>query len=277
MVVDTHHHFWDPARIPQPWMTAEHAVIARRYEPADLEPLLRPSGVERTVLVQSAADDRDTDYMFELVAGVEWVAAVIAWLDLGFPRRARRRLEVLRRSSKLRGVRHVIHQEGDLHWILRQAVQGGLALLEEEELLLELPAVFPDHLGDVPELARRYPNLTIVIDHLAKPPSHDGAFTSWRAQLATAAEQPNVFAKISGLDTSAGVTGLVPPIEAAVDAFGPGRLVFGSDWPVSLLRGSYESVVGTTVEAIRTVAETDTDRILCTNAIRLYRLDQPPR
>jgi L-fuconolactonase len=179
--------------------------------------------------------------------------------------------------SKLRGIRHLIHQETDPHWILRPAVHAGLELLHEDGLLLELPAVFPDHLGDVPEIARRYPELTIVIDHLAKPPLQPERFCAWRAELEAAAEQPNVVAKISGLEPSRGVDGLVPAIEAALESFGPSRLVFGSDWPVSLLSGSYETVVGTTIEAIRTVAGADADRIFGANAVRLYRLEDLPR
>ncbi len=143
MTIDAHHHFWNPARIPQPWMT---------------------------VLVQSAARDDDTDYMFELAGEVEWVGGIVAWGPLDDEARACARLDELLRRPKLRGIRHLIHLERDPHWILRATVEPALAMLEETSLILELPAVFPDHLGDVPELARRHPGLAIVVDHLAKPP-----------------------------------------------------------------------------------------------------------
>src|SRR5947207_1913133 len=187
MIVDAHHHFWNPARIPQRWMTAEHAAIDRTFEPADLEPLLNAAGVVRTVLVQSAASDEDTDYMFELVADLDWVGAVVAWIPLDAPSESRTRLRVLAEQPKLRGVRELIHQKSDPHWILRPEVDEGLQAVAEAGLVLELPAVFPDHLGDVPELAGRHPRLTLVIDHLTKPPFGTPAMARWRDELAAAA------------------------------------------------------------------------------------------
>lgn len=270
MIVDTHHHFWDPARIPQPWMTAEHAVINRSFEPPDLEPLLRACDIAGTVLVQSAANDRDTDYMFELVADVPWVRAVTAWVALDDVERVRLRLRELGTHAKLRGIRHLIHQEADPHWILRREVQDGLSLVAEAGLVLELPAEFPLHLGDVPELARRHPGLTLVIDHLAKPPHGTPAMARWSAELEAAAEHPNVVAKISGI----GTVDLEPAVAVAFAAFGAERLMFGSDWPVSLLRREYGEVVGATVDAIRTVAGDDAPAILGDTAIRVYRLER---
>lgn len=256
-------------------MTHEHAAIDRRFEPQDLEPLLSACEVTSTVVVQSAADDRDTDYLFELVEDAPWVGAVTAWCRLDDVDAARARLDVLAAHPKLRAIRYLIHQERDPHWLLRGAVQPALALLEERGLLLELPAVFPDHLGDVPELGRRYPALTFVIDHLGKPPLGRPALADWRADLERAAAHGNVVAKVSGLNTVVPRTDwdagdLEPAVSAAFDLFGPERLVFGSDWPVALLNGTYEQVVRETVKAIRSVAGADADAILGANALRLY-------
>ncbi len=277
MIVDAHHHFWNPARIPQSWMTEEHEAIDRPFEPRDLEPLLEASGISATVVVQSAADDRDTDYLFELVDETPWVGAVTAWCRLDDVDVARRRLGELAERPKLRAIRHLIHQEPDSHWLLRDEVQPALAMLEERGLLLELPAVFPDHLGDVPELARRYPGLILVVDHLAKPPIGGGAMAAWQALLEDAAACVNVVAKVSGLNTMVrrldwDAGDLEPAVRVALDAFGSDRLVFGSDWPVALLNGSYESVVRETAEAIRSVAGRDSDAILGGNALRLYAI-----
>ena len=202
MVVDTHHHFWNPRRIPQPWMTGDHAAIARVFEPSDLEPLLGECGVGSTVLVQSSASDEDTDYMFEVAGTVDWVGAIIGWCRLDDPLAARRRLDELQDRRKLRGIRHLIHQEPDPHWILRSTVGEGLRLLEERGLLLELPAVYPNHLDDVPTLAARYPGLSIVVDHLGKPPLGTDEMARWDELLPAAAAWPNVHAKISGLNTA---------------------------------------------------------------------------
>jgi L-fuconolactonase len=268
-MVDAHHHFWNPVRTAQPWMTGRFEPLARRFEPPDLEHLLRTAGVAETVLVQSAAHDEDTDYMFELAEGVEWIGGIVAWLRLDDSEVAHDRLRELRTRPKLRGIRHLIHLETDPHWILRREVEDGLSQLEEAALKLDLPAEFPNQLGDVPELARRHPGLVLVIDHLAKPPREAAGFELWREQLAAAAELPNVFAKVSGLDT--GVE-LAAAVEAAVASFGPERLMFGSDWPVSLLTGSYVEVVERTVSAIRDAAGDRADEILAGTARRVYGL-----
>ena len=278
MAVDAHHHFWNPARIPQSWMTEEHAVIARAFEPADLEPLLAAAGVTRTVLVQSAALDEDTDYMFEVAGDLPWVGGIVAWCALDEPDRAVRRLDALLRRPKLRGVRHLIHHEDDPHWILRPALEPVLSMLEAQGLVLELPAVYPLHLGDVPELASRHPRLPIVVDHLGKPPLGTGEMPRWEELLRSAAAHGNVYAKVSGLNTVAPTStwtaaDLLLAVQVAVDAFGPDRLVCGSDWPVALLNGDYQRVWHETTEAIRLVAGGEADRILTTTAATLYRLD----
>lgn len=253
-------------------------MIDRSFEPRDLEPLLAECGIAATVLVQSAASDADTDYMFELVEDAEWVGAVTAWCRLDDVEVARRRLDDLGKRPKLRGIRHLIHQEPDAHWLLRDEVQPALGVLEERGLLLELPAVFPDHLGDVPELARRYPGLTLVVDHLAKPPIGTDDVGAWQAMLEEAAACPNVATKVSGLNTMVqrpdwDASDLEPVVSAALAAFGPGRLLFGSDWPVALLNGSYQHVVRETVAAIRSVAGDDAGAILGGNAARLYAVE----
>ncbi len=279
MIIDAHHHFWDPARIPQPWMTEAHAAIDRRFEPEELAPLLDAAGIDRTIVVQSAASDADTDYLFELADRFDRVGAVTVWLPLDDARRARRRLAELEGRRGLRAVRHLIHQEPDPHWILRDDVRPGLELLEQAGLLLELPAEFPRHLGDVPGVARRHPGLTIVIDHLAKPPLGRPELGRWEDELRAAAALPNVVAKVSGLNTVAprgfAAADLEPAVRAAVEAFGPSRLLFGSDWPVALLNGTYGEVVARTIEAIRAAAGERAGPILGANAARLYRIDEP--
>jgi L-fuconolactonase len=278
MLVDAHHHFWNLEREAQSWLTEEHAVILRTFEPEDLEPLLERAGVERTVLVQAACSDFDTDSMFKQASEHPWIGGVIAWLDLLSPERARRRLDELESEPKLRGIRHLIHNEPDPHWILQATVLTSLAALEERGMILELPCVFPRHLGDVPALAASFPGLTIVIDHLAKPPLGSDEMGVWATELHAAASSPNVFAKISGLNTMLPhgnweADDLRDAVAVSVDAFGPERLVCGSDWPVALLNGDYETVWRETVRVVHDVAPDDADRILGGNALRLYRLD----
>jgi L-fuconolactonase len=281
MAVDAHHHFWDPVRAPQPWITEEIAVLARSFGPNDLQPLLSAAGVDQTVLVQSAASDGDTDYMFAVAGDVPWVGAIVAWCSLDDWPRAGARLAELKDRPKFRGVRHIIHFEADPHWILRRQVWPALEALQQAGLVLELPAVYPRHLGDVPELARRHPELRIVIDHLGKPPLGTPEMGDWEALLRQAAEKPNVYAKISGLNTLApspdwGSRDLEPAVRVAVSAFVPDRLMLGSDWPVALLNGTYGQVWAETSAAVQQVAGDAAARALSSTAQRLYQLQTEP-
>ena len=226
--VDGHQHFWNPSRLALPWMTEALARIDRAFEPGDLEPQMRAARVDATILVQSACLDADTDLMFEHARRHPWIAAVVAWVALDDPPRAAGRLDELAKEPALRGIRHLIHEEQDPHWILKPTVLDGLRLLEDRGLILELPAVFPRHLGDVPTLARLFPRLTIVIDHLGKPPLGKPAMAHWGRLLRDAAAHPNVAAKLSGLNTATAradwsADDLRPAVEAALGAFGPDR------------------------------------------------------
>jgi L-fuconolactonase len=279
VIVDAHHHLWNLEREALPWMTSGHEVIRRTFEPAELEPLLERAGVSRTVLVQAACTDSDTDFMFEHAARHAWIGGVIAWVDLLSPERARERLDELARHPKLRGIRHLIHDEPDPHWILREEVLESLALLEQRRLILELPCVHPRHLGDVPELAAGFPGLTIVIDHLGKPPLGSDDMPGWATALRAAAGHANVAAKISGLNTALaasdwGADDLCEAVEVALGAFGPDRLMCGSDWPVALLNGDYERVWRETVRVIEQLAPQHAGRLLSGTASRLYELDE---
>ncbi len=279
MIVDTHQHFWNLEREAQGWMTDEHARIRRTFEPPDLEPLLEAADVSRTVLVQSSCTDFDTDYLFEHAGERAWIGGVVAWVDLRAPERAARRLRELAARPKLRGIRHLIHNEADPHWILQGMVLESLSLVEAQGLVLELPCVYPRHLGDVPELASMFPDLDIVIDHLGKPPLQTDEMGRWEALLRAAAAHANVSAKVSGLNTMLRSSDwraedLRPAVEVALDALGPDRLVCGSDWPVALLNGDYESVWHETVSVIEQVAPAAVDRVLAGTALRLYDLDR---
>jgi L-fuconolactonase len=278
LIVDGHHHLWNLERSPQAWLTGAFSPIARTFEPEELEPLLDASDVGRTILVQSACADADTDQLFAHAAEHDWIGAVTAWLPLASPEQTRKRLDELSDEPKLRAVRHPIHDEADAHWIVRPDVLESLAQLEERGLILELPVVFPRHFGDVGVLARSFPELTIVIDHLGKPPIGTDEMPAWEAELRAAAAHPNVAAKVSGLNTCIrrrGWTGsdLRPAVAVALDCFGADRLLFGSDWPVCLLNGSYARVVDEMRRVIDALAPAHADAILGGTARRLYALD----
>jgi L-fuconolactonase len=262
-------------------MTSEHAAIARPFGPTDLEPLLERNDVDAVVLVQGACLDSDTDYLLAEAERHVWIAAVTAWVPLDDPKRMRARLDELESGSSFRAVRHLVHSEADPHWILQPLVQESLALLEERGVVLELPVVFPLHLGDVPVLAERFPELPIVIDHLGKPPTGTDERRAWARELGAAAAYPGVLAKISGLNTTLdrsdwGVDDLLPACHTAIECFGPDRLMCGSDWPVALLNGDYDRIWDATRRVVEIVAGHDADALLGKNAARVYGFSDAP-
>ena len=281
MKVDSHIHLWDLRHTPQPWMSEEHAAIARPFGPADIAPLLERNGIDSVILVQGACLDSDTDYLLEVAARTDWIGALTAWVSLEDPDRATRRLDELEGSPKLRAVRHLSHNEPD-HWLLRAPVLETIAMLDERELILEVPVVFPRHFDDVASLAERFPRLRIVIDHLGKPPLGSPRMARWERGLHDAAEHPNVLAKVSGLNTALNRAGwsaedLRPAVEHALDCFGPERLMCGSDWPIALLNGDYDRAWQATAEALAAAAPDASSMLLGENARRVYRLEPQPQ
>lgn len=275
--VDTHQHFWNLETGEYPWLTPEAGPLFRTYEPEELEPQLRAAGIDATVLVQAADSYEDTDAMLRQAERYPWIGAVIGWVPLLRPTEAAAALDRYMGHAKFRGIRHLIHDESDPNWVLQDQVLEGLQALADRKLIFEVVAVFPNHLKHVPTLAQRFPDLTLVIDHLAKPPIKAGVMEPWATQLAEAARYPNVHAKISGLNTAAdpehwSADDLKPYIDYAINVFGVDRLMFGSDWPVCLLAGDYARVWA---ETNRALAEHSTDQIaaiLGGTAERVYKL-----
>lgn len=202
-VVDAHQHLWDLERGEYEWLSPEYGPLYRTFTPEELEPQLRRAGVDATVLVQAADTLDDTESMLAVADRFAWVAGVVGWLPLSDPGGRDAALERFTAHPAFRGVRHLIHEEPDTDWVLQDAVQAGLRALAARGLTFDVVAVLPRHLEHVPVLARAIPDLRIVVDHLAKPPIKDRGWQPWADLLAAAAEHPNVFAKLSGLNTAA--------------------------------------------------------------------------
>ncbi len=275
--IDAHQHFWNLDRVAYPWLTPAYGPLYRNFEPPELAPQLRAAGIERTVLVQAANSYADTEDMLRPADTYDWIGAVVGWVPLQQPEEAGQALDRYARHPKFRGVRHLIHEEADPDWVVQDRVIEGLRLLAAHELLFEVVAVFPNHLKHVPTLAERVPDLTIVIDHLAKPPIKDGAMEPWATQLAAAARYPTVYAKVSGLNTAAdpatwSAADLKPYIDSALDRFGADRLMFGSDWPVCTLAGDYATVWAETNRALEGRPRHEIDAVLGGTAARVYNI-----
>lgn len=279
MIIDAHQHFWNLDKVAYPWLVPAYGPIFRTFEAPELEPQLKAAGVDKTVLVQSMDSYEDTQYMLDTAAQYDWIAGVVGWVPLLRPDEAARKLEEFSKLPIFKGMRHLIHTEADPDWVVQDVVIESLKVLASFNLTFDVVAVFPNHLKHVPTLVEKVPTLRLVIDHLAKPPYPDAAaMQTWREQLAAAAESPNVYAKISGLNTAVGkpdtwtAADLRPAIDFALEKFGPQRLMFGGDWPVAILAGDYAKVRAETEKALAHLSPADRETIWSGTAIRFYNL-----
>lgn len=256
MIVDSHQHYWDPAAADYPWMTGELAPLRRRFDPGDLEPLLRAHGVAGTVVVQARHDLAETRELLALAEETSSLLGVVGWLDLTGD--VSRQLDGL--DGPLVGVRHQVHDEADPEWLLHEEVQRGLAAVGAAGLVYDL-LVRPRELHAAVQTARRHPAVSFVLDHAGKAPALDRDV--WARGVSALAALPNVTCKLSGLITEADPWGTA---ERALDWFGPERCMFGSDWPVCLLASEYG-------DAIAIVG--DDPEVLAGTAIRTYGLALP--
>lgn len=282
MIIDSHQHFWNLERHSYPWLTADYGPIQRTFEPGDLEPLLTECGVTATVVVQAMDSYEDTDAMLERADRTPWIRGVVGWVPLDRPSEAEAALERYAQHPRFKGVRHLIHELPDPDWLVQDSVIDGLRLLAERGLSFDVVSVLPRHLQHVPVLCERVPELRIVIDHLSKPPIKERGWQPWADLIADAATSPNVFAKVSGLNTAAdwdswSADDLSRYLEHAVEHFGAQRLMFGSDWPVANLAGGYVKAVHETQRALASVGEQDQSPIWADTANAFYRLGLEPQ
>ena len=276
MKVDSHQHFWNLTEVEYQWLIPAYGPIYATFGPSDLEPQLKQAGIDRTIIVQSANSYEDTASMLVQSDEHDWIGAVIGWVNLLNPAETEKRLNMYKHHPKFRGIRHLIHEEKDPDWVIQPVVIESLKILAAYNMIFEVVAVFPNHLKHVPTLASKVPNLTMVIDHLAKPPVAAKQMAPWTDQLKAAAGFPNVHAKVSGLNTAASAgwnaAELKPYIDYAIECFGSDRLMFGGDWPVAILAGDYAQVWRETKAALAGRPQIEIDRILGNTAQRVYRI-----
>ncbi|MEP7357609.1 MAG: amidohydrolase family protein [Anaerolineales bacterium] len=278
MRVDAHQHFWNLSKTDYPWLTAEHSRLYRTFHPRDLEPLIRVAGIERTVLVQACDSLEDTVSMLTQAEDYAWIGAVVGWAPLLDHAAERHALDRLGRHPKFRGIRHLIHGEADPDWVVQPPVIEGLRILADYGLAFDVAAAYPNHLKHVPVLAEQVPSLTLIIDHLGAAPIKDKEMGGWAEQLAAAAAHPNVYAKLSGLTTAADweswtVGDLQPYADYAIEQFGAERVMFGSDWPVSLQASEYARVWEATHQMLASRPPEQIDAILGETARKVYRIE----
>ncbi|MCI2238005.1 amidohydrolase family protein [Paenibacillus sp. TRM 82003] len=281
-IVDAHHHLWDPARRRYPWMQRPGLEpLHRPFGPADLAREAAAAGVSATVLVQTVAETAETrEFLSAATASDGLVAAVVGWVDLRGAAVADEvaELRAAPGGGLLRGVRHQVEDEPDPDWLLRADVRRGATAVADAGLVHDL-LVRPDQLPAATDLVRALPSAVFVLDHAAKPPLDPDGLAVWRERVTDLARCGDVFCKVSGLFTllppGGGDDLLEPVVRHLLEVFGPRRLVFGTDWPVSTLAGGYGDVVRRTTALLRDLSGAERDAVLAGTARSLYGVPGP--
>ena len=275
MRIDSHQHFWDLAAVDYFWMPKDHPVLSRNYLPADLWPIYERNLFDGSVVVQAAHNDAEADWLLDLAAAEERILGVVAWADLQSPGLGRR-LDHLQKQRKFVGIRHIVHDEPDVNWLLRPAVIEGLRELARRGIPYDL-LLKPPHIPVAIELMERVPDLRCVVDHIAKPYIAQGQIEPWLKGMQTLAQIPTMHVKLSGMITEATIPGwksadLVPYVQHVLGLFGPQRSMFGSDWPVCLLAGSWKEVLAAFTQAAGPIPQAERNEFLGDTAVRFYGL-----
>jgi len=277
MTVDAHLHIWDLERSGYSWLTPEMGPLYATFTPEQARDELDTAGVDTAVLVQAEDSERDTELMLEAAVSHRWIAGVVGWVQLEDPATAEHQLDRRQEHPRFCGVRHLVHDDPRDHFLSLPEVRRSLRLLAERGVPLDVPDAWPRHLAATAELAAAIDELVIVVDHLGKPPFSGADWDRWRATLAEVAARPNTVAKISGLQmpgrpfTAAEVR---PAWDAALEHFGPSRLMWGSDWPLTVLTGGYARAWDTMSSLVSELSPDEQAEILARTATSVYGLSQ---
>ncbi|NVM95621.1 amidohydrolase family protein [Arthrobacter wenxiniae] len=273
--LDAHLHLWELGEGRYPWLGPQHGQLFRNYDAGEARQALAAAGVQRAILVQADDTPADTVAMLRHAAGHDWIAGVVGWLPLEDPRAAAALLDQWREHPKFCGVRTLVHDDPRPDVLELPAVRESLGLLAAAGIPFDVPDAFPRHLGQVAALAAELPGLTVVVDHLGKPPRAGSAadMDRWERQLRAVAALPNTAAKVSGLHCNGAAfdpEALARVWTAALEAFGPDRLMFGGDWPVSLPGAGYGRTVQVAGALIGSLSHAEAAAIWAGTARRVY-------
>jgi L-fuconolactonase len=279
MIIDAHVHVWDPTRASYPWLGPGMGDLDRAIGLDEILPTLRERAVDGVVLVQASDDAGDTEVMRSEASAHPEVRGIVAWSPLDDPRQLASDLERFTSDPLIVGVRNLVHEHPP-EWLDRPEVEQGFGVLARHAMPLDFPTSGPAALSALPGIGMRHPELTIVIDHLGKPPVGGTADdrATWRALIAECARNPLTVAKVSGLYAARGpldawtVDQVRPFVDDALELFGPGRLLYGGDWPISQLAGGYERTWSAATEWLAGLDAADREAVMGGTALRVYRL-----
>ncbi len=275
MRIDAHQHFWKYDPVEYGWIGEGMDDLKRDCLPADLAPLLRSAHLDGSVAMQARSTLEETEWLLELADQNPFIKGVVGWVDLVSPD-VQRSLERFSAHKRFRGVRHIVQSEPDDGFMLRQDFQRGIGRLAEFELTYDI-LVFPRHLPAAYELVALFPSQIFVLDHIAKPFIKDRSLSPWDTDIRRLASRPNVYCKVSGLVTEADwknwkPADFSPYLDVVFEAFGPQRILFGSDWPVCTLAGAYADVTGLIKDYTRQLSAHELAEVWGGTAERAYNL-----
>ena len=275
MRIDAHQHFWKYNQVEYSWISDSMKVLRKDFLPADLLPLLKRSGFDGSISVQARQSLEETRWLLNLARENDFIKGVVGWIDLCTDE-AESQITGFAVDPKLVGVRHVLQDEPDDRFMLSESFMKGISLLKKFSLVYEL-LIYPKHLPFAVELVKKFPDQKFVVDHIAKPLIRDKILTPWKDGIQQLALQPNVYCKLSGMVTEAtwkswSKSDFVPYLDVIFDAFGPSRLMIGSDWPVCTLAADFESTLKIVTDYIASKSEEDRKLIIGRNAESIYNL-----
>lgn len=285
-VIDAHLHLWSLDTFvtggvrPYAWLGPQHGALFRSFGEDEAREVLSATGIRGAVLVQADDTVADTASMLAIAARNPWVLGVVGWIRLDSPTEAAEQVDRFAANPVFRGVRHLVHGDPRDDFLSLPEVRQSLEYVAQRGLALDVPDAFPRHLGTTVRLARELPELTVVMDHLGKPPVADAAaMDMWRSHFRELGQQPNAVAKLSGLHLPGveySADSLRPLFEEALEVFGPERLMIGSDWPVSTLGAPYGRTMDVLLELVSSLTAPEQDAVLEETAIRTYGLAVTP-
>ncbi len=273
--IDAHHHLWKYSAAEYPWISENMGPLRRDFLIQDLVDVLEESDIEGVITVQARQTLAETRWLLDLARSLDFIRGVVGWVALADPK-VERDLEQLSTHAKLKSVRHLLHDEPDDFYILREDFNRGIKLLQGFGLRYDL-LIFERHIPQTIQFVDRHPNQIFILNHIAKPRIRQGVISPWKENLTELGRRENVFCKLSGLVTEASwqswtEADLDPYLQVVLTAFGAKRVMFGSDWPVLLLGSSYKRWVDTVRRGISHLSEYEQERIVGKTAVEVYRL-----
>jgi len=274
--IDAHHHLWRYEPAAYPWISDAMPLLKRDYGVADLDEAVAGTGVTGTVAVQAQHAVGETEWLLRLAREHSLIRGVVGWVPLVSPGVAAD-LERLAADPGLKGVRHIVHDEPDDAYVLRDDFNRGVSALERFGLVYDV-LIFARHLPNALAFVDRHPRQPFVVDHIAKPVIAAGRFDiAWAQGIRALGERPHVTCKLSGIvtevrDAEWSVELIRPYVEVALEAFGPNRLMFGTDWPVCRLRCEYGAWVDAVSALLATLSEEEQQATWSGTATRVYGL-----